>query len=179
MYKRAWTMLHFFMIPAEGWCDVVNIHSSKNDSNVSMPTYVSKATCRARTMDDGIVMTDTHCDANRGQVKWNNMQLHFALDVIRRGLEHMLPPEVVQQIKLSVAEEHYLMEKGANIETTGAELAREFEASMAAESTTPIESAVEMEAMDDATCIHMQLGAVEDTYEMTSVHFDVSVLEAC
>ena len=37
----------------------------------------------------------------------------------------------------------------------------------------------EMEAMDDATCIHMQLGAVEDTYEMTSVHFDVSVLEAC
>ena len=66
------------------------------------------------------------------------MQLHFALDVIRRGLEQMLPPEVVQKIKLSVAAEHYLMEKGANIETTGAELAREFEASMAA--------AVEMEA---------------------------------
>lgn len=104
-------------------------------------------------------------------MKWNKMQLHFALDVIRRGLEHMLPPEVVQKIKLSVAAEHYLMEKGANIETTGAELAREFEASMAA--------AVDMEAMDDTTWIHTQFGAVEDTYEMTIADFDVSVLETC
>ena len=117
-----------------------------------MSTYVSKATRLSRTVDDGIVMTDTHYEANRGQVKWNKMQLHFALDVMRRGLQHMLPPEVVQKINLHVAAEHYLMKKGANIETTGAELAREFEASMAAEFTTPIESAVEMEAMDDAPC---------------------------
>lgn len=143
-----------------------------------MSTYVSKATSRAITVDDGIVMTDTHCEANRGQVKWNKMQLNFALDVMRRGLQHMLPPEVVEKIKLRVAAEHYLTEKVATMKT-GAELAREFEASMAAEFTTPIESAVDMEAMDDTTCIHTRFYAVEDTYEMASVDFDVSVLEAC
>ena len=89
------------------------------------------------------------------------MQQHFVLDFIRRYLESLLPPAEVNKIKQRLKIEHYLTETVATMKT-GAELAREFEASM-----------------DDTTCIDTELGEVSNTYGMASSDVDTSVLDAC
>lgn len=89
------------------------------------------------------------------------MQQHFVLDFKRLYLESLLPPAEVNKIKQRLKIEHYLTEKVATMKT-GAELAREFEASM-----------------DDTTCIDTELGEVSNTYGMASSDVDTSVLDAC
>ena len=105
-----------------------------------------------------------HAKKNRLKKKLYETQLkqqNLVLDYKRRFLESLLPPAVVKKIKQRLRIEQYLTETVATMKT-GAELAREFEAST-----------------DDLVCTHTELDAVSNTHETTSSDFDVSVLDAC
>ena len=132
-----------------------------------MPLYCIHTGNRTRIMttsSDRREANRRHAKTSRLRKKEYVTQLklqHFVLDFVRRYLESLLPPAEVKKIKQRLQIEHDLTETVATMKT-GAELAREFEASI-----------------DDLVCTHTELDAVSNTHEMTSSDFDVSVLDAC
>lgn len=117
-----------------------------------------------KTADDRRKDNRRHAKTSRLRKKVYEIQLmqqNIVFNLIRQYLESLLPPAEVNKIKQRLKIEHYLTETRATMKT-GAELAREFKASM-----------------DDTTCIDTELGEVSNTYGMASSDVDTSVLDAC